>query len=151
MKWSPPKPGKRAQANNRARAQIWGVVLRRDPAYKCEGCGMAEARLVWAHCLGRPGSGAALGEWANSPELTAKLCDDEPATGYIGCHSKYDRHLDPMLRRNLLNAALERLWRRLSLEGIVVAEPYDPEWTEDDLKAEIRAAVRVLEAAGERP
>lgn len=46
MKWSPPKPGKRAQANNRARAQIWGVVLRRDPAYKCEGCGMAEARLA---------------------------------------------------------------------------------------------------------
>lgn len=151
MKWSPPKAGRRAQANSRARAAIWGDVLKRDPRYKCEGCGMAGARLVFAHVLGRPGSGAALGEWANSPELTMKLCDDEPATGYVGCHSKYDRHLDPMLRRNLLNAALERLWGRLSRERIAVPEPYDPEWTEDDVKAEIRSAVRLLEERGERP
>lgn len=118
---------------------------------------MAGARLVWAHCLGRPGSGAALGEWANSPELTMKLCDDEPATGYIGCHSKYDRHLDPVLREALLEAAALRLLRRLGRPTVLVV-PADSGGlgagdvvAEAFLKGEIRALVRELEEQEIRP
>ena len=119
---------------------------------------MAGARLVWAHVMGRPGSGAALGEWANSPDLTMKLCDDEPATGYVGCHSKYDRHLDPELRVKLLWAAFYRLGLRLKRLGWV--ETYGPgdEWRRDYepdregwLKAEIRAMVRQLDEQGIKP
>ena len=154
MRWSPPKPGKRAQANSRARAQVWARVLSREPAYRCEGCKTAGVRLVWAHVMGRPGSGAALGEWANSPELTMKLCDDDPAAGIVGCHSKYDRYLDPDLRVKLLWAAFWRLAGRLGIREVATT----PEWQqvyeqghEEWLKAEIRAMVRQLDEQGIKP
>ena len=151
MKWTPPKPGRRAQANMRARAAVWQRVLSRAH-HRCEGCGVASVTLQWAHVMGRPGSGAALGEWANSVELTAALCASDPATGHVGCHAQFDQHRVPGLRVSLLSAALGRLWVRMGDLGGVRKPPWvRPEEAEEWLKTEIRAAVRELEAAGVEP
>ena len=151
MKWSPPQPGRRAQANMRARAALWQRVLSRAH-HRCEGCGNAGVTLQFAHVMGRPGSGAALGEWANSVELTMALCASDPATGYIGCHPKYDQHRDPGLRVSLLSAALWRLWDRLGDRSAIRRPPWvKPDELEDWVKTEIRAAVRELEEAGVKP
>ena len=86
-----PKTGKRAETSRRARYQAFGQILARSQ-WRCEGCGVSSRveALQWAHLCGRPGSGMCLGEIANSPELTAALCGDNPATGRIGCHSIHD-------------------------------------------------------------
>ncbi len=80
------------------------------------------------------------------------LCASDPATGNVGCHAKFDQHLDEGLRAALLSAALQRLWLRLGDRAAPRRSPWvKPEELEDWLKTEIRAAVRELEAAGMEP
>jgi len=93
--------GRRGLENDRIRTFVWGRVLARVPAYQCDGCGERYG-LEWAHLFGRPGSGFCLGPWANSAELTTKLCRQ--------CHNTIDRHLDEGgLAHKLRWAAMGRL------------------------------------------
>jgi len=120
MKYTPPKRtlGPRATRNAADRRIAFHKVLT-DPlrGMKCEGCGAADVTLQWAHVAGRPGSGSCLGVWANSSELTTALCADNIRARTVGCHSRYDRHLDAGLRRRLLAAAAVRIQGRLRAEA----------------------------------
>ena len=80
------------------------------------------------------------------------LCASDPATGVVGCHARFDQHLDDGLRVALLSAALQRLRVRLGDCAALRRPPWvKPEELEHWLKTEIRAAVRALEAAGQEP
>ena len=76
------------------------------------------------------------------------LCASDPATGHVGCHARFDQHLDDGLRVALLSAALQRLRARLGDRAALRRPPWlGPEELEPWLKAEIRATVRELEDA----
>jgi hypothetical protein len=66
--------------------------------------------LEWAHVFGRPGSGFGLGAWANSKELTTKLCRR--------CHNANDRHTDEALIERLRYAAVLRLQEATDLFAV---------------------------------
>lgn len=123
----------------------------------CEGCGRIALRRDVQHVFGRPGSGHCLGEWANAPELLLLLCRV--------CHNACDRGESPALRDRLRQLAVGRLAARYGL-SVPDWEPSEQaRWCVRQLegrgehpdagykrkRAEIRAAVRVLEEAGERP
>ena len=123
MRYTPPKKtlGPRAKKNSSDRRVSFNRILT-DPqrGVRCEGCGQEGVTLQWAHVAGRSGSGACLGEWANSPELTTALCADNIMVGKRGCHSRYDlrlnRTVDRQLRRRLMAAAAVRIQAKLRAE-----------------------------------
>lgn len=130
--------GPRAKANLEARRETWPAVLRRAD-YRCEMC-RERTEVFWAHLAGRPGSGATLGDWANSEALTAALCR--------GCHDGSDGRrptsaIDQGRISDLLNAGAERLSDLLPA-GTLLHVHKSP------LEA-VRQMVRDLEAAGVEP
>lgn len=154
MKWKPPKarsgaPGPRTQSNRAARTKVWAKVLLREH-YKCAGCGSGGRTLVWAHVMGRPGSGATLGKWANSEELTTCLCANDPASGHEGCHERYDSHQDLDLAARILSDAITRLTGRGALVPDIPAG-LSPGERVAYWKSTIRAQVRWLEENGLEP
>jgi len=154
MKWKPPKPrsralGPRAQSNRQARAKVWQKVLQREH-HKCAGCGARDHMLVWAHVMGRPGSGAALGEWANSSELTTALCCSDPKDGHVGCHEKFDSHQDLDVAAKVLGEAI----CRLTVRGAVLPDlrmSLSPAGRVEYWRSCIRSQVRWLEENGVEP
>lgn len=121
--------GPRTVANEAARAACWPKVKRRAH-YRCENCKEA-LPLEWAHLLGRPGSGACLGRWANSVDLTMALCHL--------CHALHDQYrMSKPERRSLQLRAIKRLGERLG-DAVDLADP--------DPVATIRTLVRRLETA----
>ena len=108
-----PQQGKRAAESRRVHARVFPALLEREDNL-CQGCGRGwSAGLIHHHVCGRPGSGMCLGAIADSVELGALLCSDDPATGRPGCHSIV--HADPLgpVAEKLLRAAYERLGGRV--------------------------------------
>jgi hypothetical protein len=105
---------------------------------RCEGCGQGDRVLQWAHIAGRR---HIVGEpWASSRELTAALCCASAVSGELGCHEKYDRHLDEVLIWNLGLIAVDRLWWRFC-----GADPFAKTYANPDPLDSIRSLVTLLE------
>lgn len=136
IRYTPPRrKGRRGLLMDRIRANVWPLVLHRDPPRTCEGCGARNVVLEWAHVFGRPGSGFCLGEIANSAELTTKLCRP--------CHNALDRHTDAVLTNKLWVTAIVRLME--ATIGLDYAQG-----TPDAQGGGVRAWVRLVEEAGWR-
>jgi hypothetical protein len=129
--------GPRTVANEAARAVCWPKVKRRAH-YRCENCKEA-LPLEWSHVAGRPGSGATLGPWSNTVELTQALCHL--------CHQLYDGYrMSEPERSDLQLRAAKRLAKRVPGGGAAIPPQYRGyplDW--------IRGLVRGLEQQGIEP
>jgi hypothetical protein len=140
--------GKRYTEREAARHRI-SLDLHKRAEYRCEGCGIRDqdaSHLDWHHLGGSRGTGLGLGDWADSLELAALLCHDDPRNGHVGCHTI--AHNDPKgaLRYRLLREAGERL--RLRAGNHCTAESLRAEIDPADA---IRMLVRRLEETGVDP
>jgi len=147
------RPGRRSQDNAAARSSAWPVIYQRCGG-ACELCGIADNgrnNLVWAHIFGRPGSGANLGVWASSAELTTLLCSANPSSGENGCHDAVDLDLNHDMRAAVRGWAWARLEARARNYGYEKVPMLTDEDECDYYLTEVRGMVRALEASGILP
>jgi hypothetical protein len=139
--------GPRAKANAEARSKVWPILMQRTKG-RCELCG-TDQRLEWAHCMGRPGSGYALGAWANDADLTTLLCGADVSKGQRGCHATVDGGFDHDMEAEVKKAAAERLSARIP--NYQFSLPLKTQNEVDYWADEIRGMVRELESKGVQP